>query len=157
MKRTSFAGMHCSVARTLEIVGEWWTLLVLRSSFRGLRRFDEIQRDLGIARNILTDRLNTLVDEGILERRRYQERPPRDEYRLTQKGLELYPVIITLMAWGDRWAFEAGEAPPVVLTHRPCGHDVTPLLACPRCRGEIDARAMSWRESEATPAAGLIS
>ena len=153
MKRTSFAGMHCSVGRTLEVVGEWWTLMVLRSSFRGVRRFDDIQRELGIARNVLADRLTTLVDERILERRRYQERPARYEYRLTEKGRDLYPVIVSLMAWGDRWAFAAKTDPPVILTHRRCGHDITPVLVCPHCREDIEARAMTWRESEPAQAA----
>src|SRR5437588_10055882 len=103
--------MRCSVARTLGLVGEWWTLLVLRDSFRGVRRFDDFQRNLGIARNVLADRLATLVEAGILERRRYQERPERFEYRLTDKGRDLYPVIVTLMQWGDRWAADPSGPP----------------------------------------------
>jgi DNA-binding HxlR family transcriptional regulator len=144
MRRTRFAGMRCSVAQALDVVGEWWTLLVLRDAFRGVRRFDDFQRDLGIARNVLSDRLQTLVDHGILERRPYCERPPRHEYRLTEKGLDLYPVIVGLLQWGDKWA--AGDGPPVVLTHRGCGHDATPTLACPQCGDRVTAKDMSFRD-----------
>jgi DNA-binding HxlR family transcriptional regulator len=141
MKRTSFAGMHCSVARTLEIIGEWWTLLILRDAFLGVRRFDDFQSRLGIARNVLTDRLNTLVEHGILERRRYQERPERFEYGLTEKGRDLHPVLVSLLRWGDRWT--AGEAgPPLLLEHRSCGQDMTPVLVCPHCKEEITAASV---------------
>jgi DNA-binding HxlR family transcriptional regulator len=141
MKRTSFAEMNCSVARTLEMIGEWWTLLILRDAFLGVRRFEDFQSRLGIARNVLTDRLNTLVEHGILERQRYQERPERFEYRLTEKGLDLHPVLVSLLRWGDRWT--AGEqGPPLVLEHRSCGHDITPIMVCPYCREEVTARSI---------------
>ena len=146
MRRTSFAAVRCSVARTLDVVGEWWSLLILRDAFRGVRRFDDFQRRLGIARNVLADRLQTLVDHGVLERRRYQERPERFEYRLTEKGRDLYPVLVTLMQWGDRWAPDA-IGPPVILTHRACGHEVSPALTCPECGERLDARAMSARDA----------
>jgi DNA-binding HxlR family transcriptional regulator len=148
MKRTSFAAMPCSVARTLEVVGEWWSLMVLRDAFKGVRRFDDFQRSLGIARNILADRLQTLVDQGVLERRLYQERPERYEYRLTDKGRDLYPIIVGLMHWGDRWAADE-MGPPVVLTHNACGHDGLPELTCPHCHEPVHARAMRWRPREA--------
>ena len=144
MKRTSFAGMNCSVARTLEIIGEWWTLLILRDAFLGVRRFDDFQSRLGIARNVLTDRLTTLVEHGVLERERYQERPDRFEYRLTEKGRDLHPVLMSLVRWGDRWT--AGEAgPPLVLEHRTCGHEMTPVLVCPHCREEVSAGTVRAR------------
>ena len=143
MRRTSFSAMQCSVARTLEIAGEWWTFLILRDLFKGVRRFDDMQRNTGIARNILSDRLRTLVEHGIVDRRRYQERPERFEYRLTEKGIDLYPVIIALMRWGDRWEFAGG--PPVILTHKACGHDVMPELTCPDCGQPVGARDMRWR------------
>lgn len=144
--------MRCSVARTLEISGEWWTFLILRDLFKGVRRFDDMQRNTGIARNILSDRLRTLIEHGIIERRLYQERPERFEYRLTEKGIDLYPVIIALMRWGDCW--EADEhGPPVILTHKPCGHDVMPVLACPDCGEPVRAREMTWRASDAVEAA----
>jgi DNA-binding HxlR family transcriptional regulator len=141
MKRTSFAGMNCSIARTLEIVGEWWTLLILRDAFLGVRRFEDFQGRLGIARNVLTDRLHTLVEHGILERHRYQERPERFEYQLTEKGLDLHPVLFSLLRWGDRWT--AGvEGPPLVLEHQSCGHEVAPIMVCPHCREQVTARTM---------------
>ena len=117
MRRTSFAGMNCSVAGALEIVGEWWTFLVLRDAFLGVRRFEDFQRRLGIARNVLTARLQTLVSHGILERRLYQVRPERFEYRLTDKGLELHPILVSLMQWGDKWGGVAA-APPMELVHK---------------------------------------
>lgn len=101
---------RCSVARTVEVVGERWTMLILREAFLGVKRFDHIQRDLGIARNILSDRLGKLVEHEILEKRRYSERPARFEYRLTAKGRDLYPIVVTLMQWGDQHA--VGPAGP---------------------------------------------
>jgi DNA-binding HxlR family transcriptional regulator len=144
MRRTRFDEMDCSIAQALDIVGEWWTLLVLRDAFQGVRRFEDFQRNLGIARNVLTDRLRTLVHEGILERRQYQEHPERYEYRLTEKGLDLYPVIVGLMQWGDKWA-PGSRRPRVVLTHKACEHDVAPVLSCPHCNDALDARAMRFR------------
>src|SRR5919112_1255319 len=109
----------CSIAGTLEVIGERWTLLVLRDVFLGLRRFDEIQGDLGIARNVLQTRLERLGEEGVLERHRYQERPERYEYRLTEKGIDLWPVLMSLMKWGDRHVYDG--APPVRIEHKGCG------------------------------------
>lgn len=129
---------ECSVAKAVEVVGERWSVLILREAFLGVRRFDHMQRDLGIARNILSDRLGKLVGHGILERRQYSERPARFEYRLTEAGRDLYPVIVTLMAWGDKHLAPGG--PPVTLVHEPCGHEMTPALACPHCSGEVTAR-----------------
>jgi DNA-binding HxlR family transcriptional regulator len=149
MKRTSFAEMQCSVARTLEIVGEWWTMLIIREAFNGVRRFDEFQQKLGIARNVLSDRLRKLVDAGVLERRQYTDRPARYEYRLTQKGLDLYPILVSLLQWGDRWV--AGEAgPPIVLRHRACGHDMHASLNCDEC-GQL----VRPRDVEARPGPGM--
>ena len=136
MRRTSFAGMNCSVAGALEIVGEWWTFLVLRDAFLGVRRFEDFQRRLGIARNVLTARLQTLVRHGILERRLYQERPERYEYRLTDKGLELHPILVSLMQWGDKWSGVAA-APPMELIHKGCGRPSAPRIVCDQCgRGQ---------------------
>ena len=101
----------CSVARALEAIGDRWTMLVIRDAFVGVRRFDEFQERLGIARNVLTDRLSRLVDEGILEKHEYQERPQRFEYRLTPKGVDLFPVLVSLMKWGDRHAPEENGPP----------------------------------------------
>ncbi len=127
----------CSVARTLEVVGEKWTFLILRDAFLGVRRFDRFQADLGIARNILSDRLGKLVEHGILERRQYQDRPARFEYRLTERGIDLHPVVLSLMAWGDKHAAPAGA--PVTLVHE-CGAEMVPELRCPSCGGAVHAR-----------------
>jgi DNA-binding HxlR family transcriptional regulator len=131
----------CSIQRTLEIVGERWTLLVLREAFYGLRRFDEFQRGLGCARNILSNRLATLVDHGLLTRRPYREpgQRPRDEYRLTEKGLELFPVIIALMRWGDRWEADA-DGPPIVVRHSGCDAPVEAVLRCEHGHEPLTAR-----------------
>ncbi|HXG28893.1 MAG TPA: helix-turn-helix domain-containing protein [Nevskiales bacterium] len=132
MQRTSFADMPCSIARTLDVVGEWWTLLIIRDIFNGVRRFDDLLDHLGISRNILTDRLNSLVDKGVLKRARYQERPARYEYRLTEKGLDLLPILLLLMRWGDKW--QAGEAgAPVTVIHTDCGHETSATVVCSAC------------------------
>jgi DNA-binding HxlR family transcriptional regulator len=123
--------MPCSIAQTLEIVGEWWTLLIVRDSLLGVTRFDDWQRRLGIARNVLSARLEQLVEHGILERRRYQEHPPRDEYILTRKGRDLAPVLDALRTWWDRHA--APDGPPAVLVHDDCGEVTTPVPHCSKC------------------------
>ncbi|MGY1668882.1 winged helix-turn-helix transcriptional regulator [Geodermatophilus sp. SYSU D00696] len=122
---------RCSVAGTLAVVGEKWSLLVLREAFLGVRRFADFQRVLGAPRAVLTDRLNTLVDEGILRRVPYQAQGERQrhEYRLTQKGLDLYPALVALMEWGDRYVAGDGEA-PLELRHRDCGERVHLALVC---------------------------
>ena len=129
----------CSIGRAMEILGERWTFLILRESFYGVRRFSDIQRNLGIARNILSTRLQTLVGAGILERVLYQVEPERYEYRLTAAGKDLYPSIVTLMRWGDRHLQAEDEhGPPVILRHNACGHEDDPLLVCAHCRAELD-------------------
>jgi DNA-binding HxlR family transcriptional regulator len=121
----------CSVARAMDILGERWTMLIMREAFYGVRRFSDMQRNLGIARNILSTRLQALVRAGIFERRLYQEEPERFEYRLTQAGRDLYPAVIAIMKWGDEYlADEAG--PPVVLRHT-CGELIDPVLVCDCC------------------------
>lgn len=134
---------NCSVARTLEIVGERWTMVILRDAFLGVRRFDDFQRGLGISRGILAARLDWLCDEGILERRRYQESPERFEYRLTEKGRDLWPVLMSLVKWGDRYTAEQG--PPKLFFHRECGGQVTDRLDCAKCGGKLTARDVEWR------------
>src|SRR5258708_7743128 len=115
-----YENQACSIAGALEVVGERWSLLIVRDVLLGLRRFDELQGHLGIARNVLDARLRRLLAEDVLEKRRYQERPERFEYLLTEKGLELWPTIVALMKWGDRYATPPG-GPAVVLEHRGCG------------------------------------
>lgn len=127
--------MDCSVARALEVVGERWALLILRDAFYGVSRFDDFQRDLGVARNILTDRLTKLVASGVLEKVPYEERPPRFEYKLTPKGRDLLPVLLTMMHWGDKWSTDG--TPPVTLTHTTCGHETHGVLACAHCGEEL--------------------
>ena len=134
---TEFPRENCSVQRALSVVGDRWSILVLREAFNGVRRFDALQRNLGIARNILAARLQTLVGAGILERRRYQERPERFEYRLTKKGADLWPVMIALMQWGDRYMADSG--PPVEIVHKSCGHTIEPRMACPECDESLTA------------------
>ena len=144
MKRTPFADWPCSIARAVDLLGDWWTPLVLRECYYGVRRFDDFQRSLGIGRNILTQRLKRLVDEGVLERRQYQDRPVRHEYVLTDKGRDFFPVIAAMVRWGDRWL--AGEAgPPVVLHHRPCGHDLEAEVVCSQCGEPVELRDVTAR------------
>ena len=132
MLRRTYDDQVCSVARTLEVVGERWTILIVREAQLGTSRFDGFLANLGIARNVLTDRLTSLVDNGILDRVAYQNRPLRHEYRLTPKGRELISVLITLMEWGDRHL--AGEAgPPRMAEHQGCGGHVVSQLVCQDC------------------------
>ena len=133
----------CSIARTLELIGDRWTLLILRDAFRGIRRFDDLRRDLGIAKPVLADRLKRLVDGGILERRQYHERPARYEYRLTRMGLDLSPALIALMKWGDAWLAEDG--PPTVLVHEPCGQPLDLQLICWTCDATLSPSAIRSR------------
>ncbi len=134
MQRVSFEDMNCSVAQCLEVVGEWWSLLIVRDALIGVSRFDEFQSRLGISRNVLNDRLSRLVAEGVLQKVPYQHHPPRYDYRLTTKGRELWPVLNAMREWGDRWA--APDGPPVELVHRPCGHEISAELRCSAC-GEV--------------------
>jgi DNA-binding HxlR family transcriptional regulator len=122
----------CSIAASLEIVGDRWTILILRDAFKGIRRFDELRRDLDIPRAVLADRLRRLVDHGVLVKRRYQERPPRDEYRLTPMGLQLSPILVALMQWGDRW-LSGEDGPPTLLVHEPCGTEIDLGFYCWHC------------------------
>ena len=137
-----YPGQVCSIARSLEIVGERWTLLILRDALLGTRRFEEFQRSLGIARNVLADRLGRLVDEGVLEKRRYQERPDRFEYRPTEKGVGLWPVIAHLLLWGDEH-YAGADGPPRRLEHRGCGGTLDEQLACTRCGAQLGPRDVS--------------
>jgi DNA-binding HxlR family transcriptional regulator len=147
---SSYEGQVCSIAGALEIVGERWSLLIVRNIFLGLRRFEELQANLGIARNILQTRLRRLVQEGVLERRLYSERPPRYEYRLTEKGLDLWPTIVALMQWGDRHAPPPAGA-PVLIEHRGCGGRVDEHRTCARCGARLTARDAVGRPGPGAP------
>jgi DNA-binding HxlR family transcriptional regulator len=133
--------LNCSIVRTLDLIGERWTLLVLRESFMGVRRFTDMQRELGVAKNVLSDRLARLVDIGVLEKRQYQDRPARYEYRLTDKGKDLQPAILTLLAWGDKHL--APEGPPTLLVHHDCDHAAEAVVVCSHCGGAITTRNVS--------------
>lgn len=143
MRWRSVGEVNCSVARTLAVIGERWTMLILREAFMGRHRFDDFQRNIGIARNILATRLRALVKDGILERSRADGEHARVEYRLTRKGMELYPVMVAMLKWGDAWLWPAGDkGPPLQLVHRGCGAKATPSLVCPHCGDPVGARDM---------------
>jgi DNA-binding HxlR family transcriptional regulator len=143
MLGNTYDGQACSIARSLELIGERWTLLIIRDAFLGIHRFDDFQRSLGVARNVLQGRLERLVECGILERVRYQERPERYEYRLTEMGIDLWPVVVSLLHWGDKHL--APEGPPVIMEHRGCGGHVNDRRICDACGallGPRDVRAV---------------
>ena len=131
--------MSCSIARSLEVIGEWWTLLIVRDAFFGITRFDEFQERLGIARNILAKRLDALVAHGVLERRDYDEARGRSDYVLTEKGRALWPVLVTIRQWGDEWVVGAGNE-PVAMVHATCGERTSALLACENCGDWLQGR-----------------
>jgi DNA-binding HxlR family transcriptional regulator len=138
MERKSFANMDCSVAQCLEVIGEWWSMLIVRDAFMGVTRFEDFQRRLGISRNILQQRLTTLVVAGVLVRVPYSEHPPRDDYRLTDKGRDLWPVLTAMRQWGDRHAAPSG--PPVQIRHKSCGSVAEPELVCSSCGENVGPR-----------------
>jgi len=141
MRWEHLADQPCSLARTLAVIGDRWTLLVLREAFLRVRRFEDFQANLGIARQVLAERLAHLVEEGVLEKSAYQNRPPRHEYRLTEKGLGLYPAILALVHWGD--AHYAGDAgPPLLHRHKTCGHDFRSVMTCSACGEALDPHAV---------------
>ena len=133
MRWSEIGGQTCSVARTLSVVGDRWTMMILRNCFLGTRRFVDFQQQLGAARNLIADRLAKLVEHGVLERRRYQERPPRDEYLLTEKGLALQPVLLALVAWGDRFMDADDAGPPIENVHSGCGKPMHAIGVCSEC------------------------
>jgi DNA-binding HxlR family transcriptional regulator len=139
MRWNDIGDERCSVARALSIIGDRWTILLLREAFLGTKRFDDFQANTGASRPIVAERLRGLVDEGVFARVRYQERPERFEYRLTTRGRDLYPVITALLTWGDRWN-PSPEGPPVTLVHKDCGEAFHPHMTCPHCGGEATSR-----------------
>jgi DNA-binding HxlR family transcriptional regulator len=151
MGRTAdYSRQSCSIAGTLEVIGDPWTLLVIRDAFNGLSRFEQWQERLGIARNVLAARLKTLVQHGVLEQKLYSERPPRNEYLLTAKGKDLYGVLVTLHAWGDKHVFgEAGSG--VLLTHKTCGSKLSPRIACACCNEIVKPRDIRLSRAENRP------
>ena len=127
----------CSIARTLSVVGERWTLLILRNCFMGERRFEGFQKQLGLTRHLLASRLKSLVDQGVLNKVPYQQKPLRYEYKFTAKGLELYPIIMALGQWGDRWMSPDGA--PLEYEHKACGKKTRLIFACSECREPVQA------------------
>ena len=149
MRRTDTSGWPCNIARTAHVLGDLWNVLLVRQACLGTRRFEDFQRALGIGRNILSIRLQGLVDEGLLDRVEYQTRPSRHEYGLTEKGRDAYTVLAAMDAWGRRW-LAGPEGTPVLLHHERCGHDMHAAVVCSECREPLDVR-----EVVARPAAGF--
>jgi len=139
----------CSIAAALQLIGDRWSLLILRDAFRGVRRFDDLAADLGIARNLLADRLQKLVDYGILVKLPYQERPVRYEYRLSAIGMDLSPALVALMRWGDKHVL--AEAAPVLLVHDECDTPLDQVLMCPACREAVTPRHIKSRPGPGAP------
>lgn len=143
MKWHELGEVNCPIARTLSIFGDRWTLLIIRNAFMKTRRFDDFQKQLGITRHLLTERINRLVENNIFEKVLYHEAPKRYEYRLTEKGLALYPILITMSGWGNLWQNENKEFPELRYLHKSCGNVTKPTLTCDCCGEELDARQMS--------------
>ena len=147
MKWSELPQADCSVARTVAVIGDRWTLMILRDLFLGVRRFDDFEARLGISRSIIAERLKRLVGAGVLRREAYQERPVRYEYRLTDKGLALHPVIMAIVHWGD--VHLAGEGgPPLIHRHKACGHDFAPVTTCSECGEPLAARDVEVRAAK---------
>jgi DNA-binding HxlR family transcriptional regulator len=144
VKRTDTSDWPCNIARSANILGDHWNILLIRQACLGVRRYDEFQRTLGIGRNILTIRLDRLVGEGLFERVEYQSSPVRSEYRLTDRGRDAYSVLAAMDAWGRRW-LAGPEGSPVLLHHRPCGHDMHAVVVCSECSQPLDVRQVTAR------------
>jgi DNA-binding HxlR family transcriptional regulator len=142
-----FTDQNCSIARALGVIGERWTLLVMREVLLGRRRFVDLQRNTGIAKNILSDRLQTLVEQGVLERRQYSDAPEAYEYWPTPKGIDVWPVLVALLQWGDTYA--APDGAPRIYVHSACGHDADPQLHCSHCGERITPRELKVRPGPA--------
>ncbi len=155
MDRKSFAGMDCSVAQCLEVVGEWWSMLIVRDAFLGITRFDQFQRRLGISRNILHERLDKLVNAEVLARVPYSAHPPRDDYRLTDKGRDLWPVVTAMRQWGDRHVAPAG--PPMTVIHKACGNVCEAVMVCASCGERVRPRDVVAVASAGHERTALIS
>jgi DNA-binding HxlR family transcriptional regulator len=149
MRAAELAEERCSIARPASLLGDRWTLVILRQCFNGIKRFEDFQSTLGISRSLLSERLGRLVDAGVLRREPYKDAVrTRDRYRLTEMGLDLYPVLIALRDWGDRYL--EGDCPPVEIRHRDCGGEPTLELRCDKCGEEVGAK-----DAEIIPGPGL--
>jgi DNA-binding HxlR family transcriptional regulator len=151
MRRTSFEAWPCSIARTADLLGDGWTLLVLREVFYGQSRFDGFAEALGIPRNTLGDRLRRLVDAGLLERRPYRSDPVRHDYVPTEQGRDLFGVLAAMNTWGDRW-LGGDDGVPVALRHETCGHDVRARVVCAACGEDLVAADVTARPGPGYPA-----
>lgn len=140
MRRTRFDASECPIARTTDLIGDWWTPIVMRQAFLGTRRFDQFQTALGVSRGVLTQRLSRLVEEGLLEKHRYEERPPRYEYLLTEKGRSFYPVLAAMWRFGADWLWDEGSEPVFELYDRGTGEPVHPLVVDENTGDPIDVR-----------------
>jgi DNA-binding HxlR family transcriptional regulator len=139
VKRTDTSGWPCTIARSVDVLGDHWNLLLIREACLGTRRFDDFQAALGIGRNMLSRRLGRLCDEGVLSRVEYQPSPRRYEYRLTDKGRDVYPILAAMAAWGERW-LTGPEGSPLVLHHAACDHDMRAVVVCSECEQPLDVR-----------------
>ena len=144
MSRTDTSAWPCTIARAADVLGDGWILLVMRQACLGTRRFEDFQRELGIGRSILTTKLNRLVADQMLRRVEYQQRPVRHEYRLTDKGRDLYPILAAMAAWGERW-LTGPEGTPLILHHTPCDHDMHAVVVCSECQEPLHVRQVSAR------------
>jgi DNA-binding HxlR family transcriptional regulator len=153
MTRTSTAAWPCTIARSVDLFGEGWTLLIMRQAFFGTRRFEDFQKELGISRNILTLRLNRLVEEGLLKHVEYQQRPVRFEYRLTEKGRDVFPIVAAMAAYGDKWLV-GDEGTPLILHHTDCDRDMHAVVTCSECAKPLTVRNVEGRRGPGYPAAG---
>ena len=142
MRRTSFSSAPCPIARTTDLMGDWWTPIVMREAFLGRRRFDEFQKSLSLSRGVLAQRLSRLVEERLLEKHLYQERPPRHEYLITEKGRAFYPVLAAMWRYGEDWLFEGGSEPPIELYDKQTGEAVRPIVVDENTGDPIDVRRL---------------
>lgn len=154
MGRTAdYSRQSCSIAATLEVIGDPWTLLVIRDAFNGVSRFEQWQERLGVARNVLAARLKSLVQHGVLEPQLYSERPPRNEYVLTAKGKDLYGVLLTLHGWGAKHVYGDADS-GISMIHKTCGHDLAPRIACGHCNEIVKPRDILLTRAENRPTVG---
>ena len=142
MRRTRFDDWPCPIARTTDLIGDWWTPIIMREVFSGVRRFDDFQERIGVPRAVLTQRLTRLVDEGLLAKVAYEEKPPRFEYRLTDKGRAFWDVLAAMWRWGDDWLWGEGERAPVALVDRETREEIRPLVVDERTGEPLDVRRL---------------
>ncbi|MBK5222470.1 MAG: helix-turn-helix transcriptional regulator [Acidimicrobiia bacterium] len=151
MSRTDTSTWPCTIARASDLLGDGWNLLIVRQACLGARRFEEFHDGLGIGRNVLTSHLHRLVDEGVFDRVPYQDRPPRHEYRLTDKGRDIFPVLVAMAAWAERW-MTGSEGTPLVFHHQSCDHDMHGEVVCSHCHDPIAVRDVGARPGPGHPA-----